>query len=83
MYLITKWFGTFLCDEKGIKNKVLFPKDKKEITKRLRKIDKNEILAEERKLVKNIEVTVNEKRLQKIGNYDPSDFFFKKIEIKP
>lgn len=83
MYLITKWFGTFLCDNKGIKNKILFPKNEKDISKRLLKIEKNEILAEEKKIAKNIDLIVNEKRLQKIGKYRPTDAFFKKIEIKP
>ena len=83
MYLITKWFGVFLCDKKGIKNKILFPKDEKEIAKRLLKIDRNEILVEEKKITKDIKVTVNEKRLQKIGDFDPSDQFFKTIDIKP
>jgi nucleolar protein 56 len=83
MYLITKWFGTFLCNKSVIKNKILFPKDEKEIAKRLKKIDKGEMLAEEKKLTKDIEVTVNEKRLQKLGDYNPKDSFFKEMEIKP
>ncbi len=83
MYLITKWFGTFLCDDSGIKNKILFPEDKKEIAKRLKKIDKNEILAEEKKITKDVSVKVSEKRLQSIGDYDPDDSFFKEINIKP
>lgn len=84
MYLITKWFGTFLCDKDGIKNKILFPKNVEEIAKRLLEIDKNNILAEEKKITKDVKVSVvNEKRLQKIGDYDPDDLFFKKIEIKP
>ena len=83
MYLITRWFGTFLCDKKGIKNKILFPKNEKEISKKLLKIDKKEILSEEKKISKGIDVIVNEKRLQKIGSYDPLDPVFKKINIKP
>lgn len=83
MYLITKWFGTFICDKEGIKNKILFPKDEKEIAKRLIKIDKNEILKEEIKISKELKVIVTEKRLQKIGKYDYKDTFFKNIEIKP
>jgi nucleolar protein 56 len=39
MYLVTRWFGTFLCDENGIKSKILFPKDPEDIAKRLLKID--------------------------------------------
>ena len=83
MYLVTKWFGTFLCDKKGIKNKILFPKNEKEISKRLLKISKKEILSEEKKITKDVDVIVTEKRLQKIGDYNPSDLFFKKFTIKP
>ena len=84
MYLITKWFGTFICDKKGIKDKILFPKDEKEIAKRLQKIEENTILPEEKKILKNVkQVIVNEKRLQKIGEYNPLDTFFKEIEINP
>ena len=83
MYLITKWFGKFLCENKGLKNKILFPKNEKEIFERLLKIDKKEMLFEEKKISKGIDVIVNEKRLQKIGSYDPLDPVFKKIKIKP
>ena len=83
MYLITKWFGTFLCDNNGIKNKILFHKNEKDISKRLLKIENKEILSEEKKIVKGIDVIVNEKRLQKIGSYDPTNSVFKKIKIKP
>ena len=83
MHLITKWFGTFLCDEKGVQKEILFPKKTNEIAKRLAKIDKNEILPEEKKLSKGIDVTVGEKRLQQIGNLDYKNPFFKKINIKP
>jgi len=84
MYLVTKWFGVFISDKRGIKNKILFPKDENEIAKRLLKINKNEILKEENKITKGIkEIIVSEKRLQKIGEYSPSDPFFKKFEIKP
>lgn len=84
MYLITKWFGTFICDKKGIKNKILFPKDEEEIAKRLLKIEGNDILSEEKEITKKVkQVIVNEKRLQKLGEYAPSDPFFKEIEINP
>ena len=43
MYLLTRWFGTFLCDKNLIKKKVLFPKNPKEIARRLIKMDKKEI----------------------------------------
>ena len=83
MYLITKWFGTFLYNKKGIIDKVLFPKNPEKIAKRLQEIDLKKILAEEKKITKNDKVIVNEKRLQKLGEYSPSDSFFKKFEIKP
>jgi nucleolar protein 56 len=81
MYLLTKWFGTFLCDNKGTKKQVFFPKDEKEIAKRLIKVKNGEILLEEKKLSKNIKVIVSEKRLKKIGTYDSSNVFFDKIKI--
>ena len=83
MYLITRWFGTFLCNEKNIKDKILFPKDPEKIAKRLIKIDKKEILSEEEKIAKNTDVTVNEKRLEVIGTYNPEDLFFENIKIEP
>lgn len=82
MYLVTKWFGTFLCDEKGIQNKILFENNEKEISKILYSIEKKEILPEEKKIIGKKTVVVNEKRLISIGEYNPSDNFFKKIEIK-
>lgn len=83
MYLVTRWFGTFLCDENGIKSKILFPKDPEDIAKRLLKIDKQELLTEEKKITKGADVIVNEKRLQKIGEYNQNDSFFKKMSIEP
>jgi nucleolar protein 56 len=83
MHLVTKWFGTFLFYEKIIKKEILFPKDEKEIIKRLKKMEKNEILTEEKKIAKDVKVVVNEKRLQKIGEYTDSDPFYKEINIKP
>jgi len=83
MYLITKWFGTFLCDEKGITKKILVPKDIEEIAGRLQDIEKNKILDEEKKLAKGVDVTVLEKRLQQIGDFDPENSFFKNVEINP
>ena len=83
MYLITKWFGTFLCDKNGIKKKILFSKDKKELVKTLWKIEKNKVLSEEKKISKGIKVVVQDKRLEIIGKYAPKDPFFMKIEIKP
>lgn len=83
MYLITKWFGIFLCDKKGIVNKILFPKDVKVISKKIQKTQKNEILPEEKKIIKNAKyVVVCETRLKKLGNYKPLDPFFKQFDIE-
>lgn len=82
-YLITKWFGTFLCDETGIQKDILFPKHEKEIVQRLREIEKNNILEEEKKIVKNTHVIVNEKRLQQLGTYTYEEPIFKNLNINP
>ena len=84
MYLITKWFGTFLLDKNGVKEKILFPKNVKSISNRILKIKKNEILIEEKKILQNIKpIIVNEKRLRELGEYKPNDPLFKKFEINP
>jgi len=83
MYLITKWFGIFLCDKKGIVDKILFAKDIKVISKKIQKTLKNEILPEEKKIIKNVkDILVAETRLKKLGDYKPSDPFFKQFDIK-
>jgi nucleolar protein 56 len=82
-YLITKWFGTFIYEKNVVIRKILFPLEKNEISKRLTRIKNMKILDEEKNIVKNNNVIVNEKRLNKIGNYKPDDIFFKNIEIKP
>ncbi len=64
-YLKTKWFGTFLYDEDIIEKK-LFPKNADEIAERLYKIQKGEILDEE-KGFERYEPVIDEERLRKIG----------------
>jgi len=83
MYLVTKWFGTFLCDKNSVQKNILFPKDEKKIADRISKIKNGKILSEEKKISKGLEVVVNEKRLGKIGNYKSDASFFEKIDIKP
>ncbi len=82
MYLVTKWFGTFLCDKKGVQKRILFPKDETKIAEKLLKIERNEILPEEKKIIKDDIVIVSEKRLQKIGDFEVNNSFFKTFEIK-
>ncbi|MEF8878987.1 MAG: hypothetical protein V5A64_01175 [Candidatus Thermoplasmatota archaeon] len=85
MYLITKWFGTFLFDEKGnLKKKKLPSKKLSEIKKRLDLIDKGEVLEEEKNILKKRDnVFVSEKRLQNMGIYEPHNAFFKRITLEP
>jgi nucleolar protein 56 len=83
MYLVTKWFGTFLCNETGIKRYILFPKDEKKIAERLLMISQEKILSEEKELSKKKDVVVFEKRLQEIGKYLPDDDFLKSFILKP
>lgn len=82
-YLITRWFGTFLYDEKKLQDKILFPKNKEIIAERLKKISEGVVLSEEKKIAKGKKVIVNEKRLSKLGVYKPDDAFFKKVKINP
>jgi nucleolar protein 56 len=82
-YLVTKWFGTFLCDETGVQREVLFPKQEKELLRRLQQMEKNIILEEEKAIVKNTTVIVNERRLQHLGTYDENELFFRTIAINP
>ena len=83
MYLITKWFGTFLCDKNGIKKYILFPKDEKKIAEKLLMINQKKILTEEKKLSNNNNVVVFEKRMQKIGEYLTENEYFKSLNLKP
>lgn len=75
-YLITKWFGVFLCDSKGIQKNILFTKSSESIVEKLSVIDAHGILDEERNLVKGKKVLVGEKRLRSLGLYAPEDPFF-------
>lgn len=68
-YLVTKWFGSFLLNEKGVKEKRLFPKNAEEIAKRLLAIQNGEILEEERELAKGKPI-VGERRLESLGILD-------------
>lgn len=83
MYLITKWFGVFLHDGNIIVEQILFPNNEKEILKRLKKIRKNQILPEEKKIIKGKDVKVYEKRLQSLGGYVENDTLLNNIKIEP
>ncbi len=70
MYQITKWFGTFLIENGKVKKYTLFENDKNSLHKKLKKMQENQILNEEKKLSKGFKVKVFEKRLEKIGEYN-------------
>ncbi len=50
MILFTTWFGTFLYEDEGVVKSNLFPKDAKEIARRLNSIAEGKVLKEEKQL---------------------------------
>ena len=83
MYLVTKWFGTFLFDNTTVIKEILFPKNAEQLAQRLQKIKNKSILDEEKTLAQNNSVIVNEKRLEPLGTYDNKNPFFKSISLTP
>jgi nucleolar protein 56 len=83
MILVTKWFGSFLCEEGKVKRASLFPKDPNEIAQRLARIRKGEVLEEELSLASSAR-QVTDRRLAEYGKkvkFDssfirPEDFGF-------
>jgi nucleolar protein 56 len=71
LLLITTWFGTFLIDpESGdLKKKELFPKDISKLVERLSAIRNQEVLSEEKRLLKGAKdkILVTEERLSGLG----------------
>lgn len=76
MILVTKWFGTFLVDEKRVVTQILFPRTDAEIAERLVSIQKGRILPEERRLAEKRKVQVLETRLTPLGRLTVSDTSF-------
>lgn len=66
MILVTKWFGSFLCEEGKVRRAALFPKDPLEIAKRLDGIRKGEVLLEEQSLASSAKM-VTDGRLSEFG----------------
>ncbi len=68
MILITTWFGTFLLENGKILESKQFPKDAKEIAKRLQVVSKGGILEEEKQLAEGQKrFLVLDQRLTKLG----------------
>ncbi|MBX8632594.1 MAG: NOP58 family protein [Thermoplasmata archaeon] len=76
MILVTKWFGTFLVEEKRVVTQILFPAKDSEIAERLLRIQKGEILSEERKLAEKRKLQVLEARLAPLGRLSIADTSF-------
>lgn len=71
MRLVTTWFGTFITDMEGrILEKRLFPVGADDIAKRLETIDAGDVLGEETELAAGKPVSVCERRLAALGNYE-------------
>ncbi len=76
-YLKTTWFGTFLYDDEKIIDKRLFPKEAEKIAERLHKIQKGEVLEEEKEFA-DYRPVVDETRLKNLGRMGT----VKKLEVK-
>ena len=81
--LITTWFGSFLADDHGITDHLLFPSAPADIEHRLRTIRTGGILTEEHTLAAHKKILVNQKRLEPLGTYDPANPIFHTITIDP
>jgi nucleolar protein 56 len=79
MILVTKWFGSFLCEESKVRKAALFPKDPKLIAERLERIRKGEMLEEEQSLAPSAKF-VTDKRLREFGKRIKFDSSFIKPE---
>ena len=68
MILITKWFGSFLCEDEKIIDKRLFPKDAAEISERLAVMQRGGTLPEEQELVEGKKkMFVSDRRQSSLG----------------
>jgi len=75
MILVTKWFGSFLCDEGKVKRASLFPKTSAEIADRLASINRGEVLDEELELASSAD-RVGDRRLSEFGKVTRFDSSF-------
>jgi len=79
MILVTKWFGTFLCEQGKVVEAKQFPNDLEAIVSRMRRIRMREILEEEAELGKKAKA-VAERRLGSIAKIVAFDSSFIKPE---
>ncbi len=76
MILVTKWFGTFLVQDKRVVTQKLFPRNEEEIAGRLMKIQAGRVLDEETSLSAGKKLEVLETRLISLGRLTVSDTSF-------
>jgi nucleolar protein 56 len=79
MILVTKWFGTFLCEPGKVVESRLFPKDLEGIASRMKRTRNREILEEEIELGQRAS-TVAERRLGSIAKITAFDSTFIRAE---
>ena len=79
MILVTKWFGTFLCEPGKVVENRLFPKDLDAIASRMRRMRNREILEEEKDLGQKASAAA-ERRLGSIAKIVAFDSTFIRAE---
>jgi nucleolar protein 56 len=82
MHLITRWFGTFVFDDKKLKSFLLFPNTSKELIPIIRSLYNGNVLPQEEELSSK-SMIVFEKRLSSNGRYKPIDTFVDMEELLP
>lgn len=81
-YLVTKWFGSFLFDnERHIIEKTLFAQDEQVLEDYLTIMYHQEVLDVERRLAKDKNPIVCQRRLQSIGLFQPTISFFQEAHL--
>ncbi len=66
-FLVTKWFGSFLCEGSRVIDSRVFPPEAEEIAQRLARVQRGEVLEEEKDLVGERKVRVSEQRQSLLG----------------
>ena len=76
-FLVTTWFGCFLFDSNNILiKKDIFSDSSEKLAQNLIKISNQELLVEEKHFPNQKNIVVNQKRLRKIGSYQPDHKVF-------
>ncbi len=81
MFLVTKWFGVFLCDENRILEKTLFSKDAETIAGKLAEMQRGNVISEESEMAKDrVKLNVADRRQSPLGKPGLFDSSFIKAE---